>query len=448
MPHTDILPQEQLAQLIQKARSSGADAADALLVEGRSVSVAWRGGKLESLEHAEGGDLGLRVLIGHKQASVASSDRSHAALEAMVERAVAMAKAASEDPFCGLASPEEIGGVRAEIEMADDGQMETETLIALARESEEAALSVKGVAQCESTDAGSSETNVYMAASNGFAGHYRRTSYSISAVVLAGEGTAMERDYDFSSVVFKSDLDSATQIGQNAAQKAVMSLGARKMPSCKVPVVFSPRVAHELVDHFADAILGSAVARGTSFLKDSLDKIIFPETITIMDDPHRARGLRSKPFDGEGLSTTPRKIVDQGRLTSWLMDLRSARQLDMKSTGHASRGTTGVPHPSPTNFYMAAGELSPDALIKDIKSGFYVTEMMGMGINDVTGDFSQAARGFWIENGQIAFPVSEMTVASNLKAMFLNLTAANDLTFRYGIDAPTLRVEGMTIAGV
>ncbi|MFA6279837.1 MAG: TldD/PmbA family protein [Bdellovibrionales bacterium] len=440
--------QQQLDNMMQSARRAGADSADALLVEGRSISVAWHDHKLESLEHAEGGDVGLRVLVGHRQASVASSDRSPAALAALVERAVAMAKAAAEDPFCGIAAPDEIATSFPALEMADDYQIEPPALLAWAKEAEDAALSVEGIAQCESADAGCGQSTVVMAASNGFAGHYRRTHYSISAVALAGRGTAMERDYDFASTVFQSDLPSAAAIGRKAAEKTLANLGARKMSSCAAPVVFSPHVSHELLGSFVDAIRGSAVARGTSFLMEGLGQKIFPDAITIIDDPFRARGLRSKLFDGEGLAPQRRTIVDQGTLTTWLLDLRSGRQLGMKSTGHASRGTTGVPSPSATNFYMEGGAVSPDDLIKDIKTGFYVTEMMGMGVNDVTGDFSQAARGFWIENGAIVFPVSEMTVAGNLKTMFKNLTAADDLTFRYGVDAPTLRIEGMTIAGL
>lgn len=440
--------QQQLDDLIQRARLAGADGADALLVEGRSISVAWHDHKLESLEHAEGGDIGLRVFVGHRQASVASSDRSPAALVALVDRAVAMAKAAAEDPFCGLAAQDEIATSFPALEMADDYQIEPTALLAWAKEAEDAALSVKGIAQCESADAGCGQSTVVMAASNGFNGHYRRTHYSISAVALAGQGTAMERDYDFASTVFQSDLPSAAQVGRKAGEKTVANLGARKMPSLAAPVVFAPQTAHELLGSLVGAISGSAVARGTSFLMEGLGQKVFPEGITIIDDPFRARGLRSKLFDGEGLAPQKRTIVDQGTLTTWLMDLRSARQLGLKSTGHASRGTTGVPSPSPTNFYMEGGAVSPEELISDIKNGFYVTEMMGMGVNDVTGDFSQAARGFWIENGVISFPVSEMTVAGNLKTMFKNLTAANDLTFRYGIDAPTMRIEGMIIAGL
>jgi PmbA protein len=265
---------------------------------------------------------------------------------------------------------------------------------------------------------------------------------------LAGTGTAMERDDDYATAVFHANLPNAAVIGQKAAERAVKKLGGRKMPTAQVPIVFEPRIANTLLSCLAGAISGSSVARGTSFLKDKMGQNIFANGITIIDDPFRARGLRSKAFDAEGLPTQKRKIVDSGRLTTWFLDLHSARQLGMTSTGHASRGTSSPPSPSPHNLYIEPGLMTPDELIKDIKQGFYVTDLMGSGINGVTGDFSQAASGFWIENGVIAFPVTEMTIAGNLKDMFLHVTAANDLEFRYGLDSPTLRIEGMMVAGV
>jgi PmbA protein len=445
-PTADAL--NQLHDLIGKARKAGADAADALLVDATALSVTWRSGKLEALEQAESGDLGLRVLIGKKQAIVSTTDRRAATLDELVERAVAMAKAALEDEFCGIADASEIAKSWPEMELADTYDVAAPTLIERAKQAEEAALAVKGVAQCEGADASASQATVALAASNGFAGHYTRTSYGISASVLAGEGTSMEQDYDFASCVFQSDLPSASSIGKQAGERAVRLLGARKMPTCQVSVVFDPRKASGLLGHLAGAISGAGVARGTSFLKDKLGQAVFSDSITIIDDPFRARGLRSRSFDGEGLLPSRRKIIDRGVLTTWLLDLHSARQLKMKSTGHASRGAGSVPSPSPHNFYCEPGSLTPAELMRDIKQGLYVTELMGAGVNGVTGDYSRAAKGFWIENGVIAFPVNELTIAGNLKDMFLNLTAANDLAFRYGLDAPTLRVEGMTVAGV
>ncbi len=439
---------QKLEDIVRKALRAGAEAADALWVEGASLSAAWHGGKLESLEQSEGGDVGLRVLIGKRQACVSTTDRSESAVAEMIERVVAMARAAPEDPFCGLASPEEITKSVPEIETADAYDIDAPRLIAMAREAEEAALSIKGVTKTEIASVSGGRTDIVLSASNGFSGATTRTRYGIGVVALAGEGTAMEQDSDDASCVFFSDLPSAASVGQKAGERAVRNLGARKMPSCQAPVVFDPREAGGFLGTFVGAILGPGVARGTSFLKDCLDRKVFADAITIIDDPFKPRGLRSRTFDAEGLRPQKRSVIEKGVLTTWLLDLRSARQLGLKSTGHARRGTSGAPSPSPTNFYLAPGELSPEALIKDIRQGFYVTETMGDGVNDVTGDYSLAARGFWIENGVIAFPVNEMTIAGNLKEMFLNLTAANDLVFRHGIDAPTVRIEGMTIAGL
>ncbi len=435
-----------LDDLINVAKGKGADAVDAVFAQGDSLSVSWRGGKLEMLERAEGADLGLRVLIGKKQASCSSSDISASALEEIVDRALSMAKAAPEDPYCGLADESEIAKRFPSLDLVDDFDIEAPRLIELAREMETVALDVEGVSQCESTNAGASKRSVFLAASNGFSGGYERTYYALSASALAGEGTGMERDGESVSVTHKDDLPCSCEIGKKAGEKAVRNLGARKMSSCHASVVFHPDEAAGLLGNFAGVIKGSAIARGTSFLKEFMGKQVFSENITIIDDPFRMRGLRSRSFDGEGLLPEKRIFVENGILQTWLLDLRSARQLGLKSTGHGARGTSGVP--SPSNFYMKAGENTPQELMSDIKEGFYVTETMGMGVNGVTGDYSLAARGFWIENGEISFPVNEMTIAGNLKEMFLHMTPANDLVFRHGIDAPTLRVEGMTIAGV
>lgn len=439
---------QQLEDVIKKALKSGAEAVDALFVQGSSLSVSWRQGKLESLDQAEGGEIGLRVLIGQKQASVSTTDRSPSSLDEAIQRAVAMAKLAPEDPFCGLAEPDQIARTFPELEMADDYAINVAELIEKAKEAEAAALAVLGVSACEGAKAGGEQTFIALAASNGFSGTYRRTHYGMGVSALAGAGTAMERDFDHASTVFYNDLPSAASLGKKAGERATRLLGSRKMPSCQAPVVFDPRESRELLGSFSNAVLGTGIARGTSFLKEALGQKIFPENVTIIDDPFRPRGLRSKLFDGEGLAPEKRKIVENGVLTTWILDLRSARQLGLKSTGHAARGTSGPPSPSPTNLYLMPGEMSPEVLRQDIKNGFYVTETMGMGVNGVTGDYSLAARGFWIEDGQLSFPVNEMTIAGNLKDMFLHMTAANDLVFRYGIDAPTIRIENMTIAGV
>jgi len=437
-----------LSDLVNQVVKKGASAADAMLIDATSLSVGYRLGKVENVERAESGDLGLRVFVGKKQAMVSATDRKPQALNELVDRALAMAQAAPDDAFCGLADPQQIATSWPHLESADTQDPNTETLIALAREAEEAALSIKGVTNSEGADAGTSAAAITLVASNGFAGHYRRTSYSISASVLAGDGTNMERDYDYATRVFFADLPKASSIGQSAAERTVKRIGARKMPTLQAPVIFDPRVSGSLLGSLMGAISGASVARGTSFLKDKLGHQLFPSSINIIDDPFRERGLRSRPFDAEGLLPQQRKIIDKGILTTWLMDLRSARQLNMTSTGNASRSPGGSPSPSASNFYMEAGRLTPRELISDISQGFYVTSLMGMGVNGVTGDYSQAASGFWIEKGEILFPVNEMTIAGNLKDMYCSLSAANDLAFLHGVDAPTLRIEGMTIAGL
>ncbi|HZU89325.1 MAG TPA: TldD/PmbA family protein [Stellaceae bacterium] len=436
-----------LQDLVARARRAGADAADAIMVEGVSLSHARRLGKTEKLERAEGQDLGLRVLIGRRQAIVSSSDRTPAALAELVERAVAMARTVPEDPYCGLAEPDEIARDWPRLDMLDPEEPAVAVLIERARAAEEAALAVAGVSNSEGAEAGWGRSRIALVASNGFAGGYAGSSHGVSVAVLGGSGTVMERDWDFSSAVYAADLKDPAAIGKSAGERTVRRLNPRKMPTCRCPVVFEPRVARGFLSYLMGAIAGPAIARGTSFLKDRLQQRIFPEAITIIDDPHRPRGLRSKPFDGEGVANRRRALVDRGVLTSWILDLRSARQLGLKTTGHAARGTSSPPSPAATNLWIEPGALSPQELIADIKSGFYVTEMMGMGVNGVTGDYSRGAAGFWIDSGEIAFPVSEMTVAGNLKDMFLRLVVANDLEFKAGADAPTLRIDDLTVAG-
>jgi len=437
-----------LEDLIRKARGAGADAADAVLFDSASLSLSQRLGKPERLERSESGDLGLRVFVGKRQAIVSSTDRSAQALEELVERAVAMARVVPEDPFAGLADPEQLARDWPDLDTSDPDEPAADAMIEQARIAEEAALAVDGVTNSEGADAGWSRSVVAIAASNGFVGSYAVSRRSLSVSVLAGTGTAMERDYEYDSKVYGADLRSPADIGREAGEKAVRRLNPRKVKSQKVPVVFDPRVSRGLLGHLTGAISGPAVARGTSFLKDKLGSVIFPESVTIVDDPFVRRGLRSRPFDAEGVAVQKRTIVENGRLTTWLLDLRSARQLGLTTTGHASRGTSGPPSPAPSNIYLAAGTRSRDALLGEIQDGLYVTEMMGMGVNGVTGDYSRGASGFWIEGGRLAYPVSELTVASNLKDMFLNIEAANDLELRYGMDAPTVRIDGMTVAGM
>ena len=436
-----------LDELIVKAKAAGADAADALFVSGVSLSHAQRLGALERLERSEGQDLGLRVLIGKRQAIVSSTDRSPEVLAELVERAVAMARCVPEDPYCGLAEPGQLARDIPALENCDPAEPAPEVLIENAKACEEAARAVSGVTNSEGAEASWSLSRIVLAASNGFAASYGGSRHSLGVSVLAGEGLGMERDYDFSSSVYGADLEDPAAVGLRAGEQTVRRLGARKAKTGKVPIVYDPRVSNSLLRHLASAISGPAIARGTSFLKDKLGEAIFSSGISIFDDPHRPRGLRSKPFDGEGVANARRAIVEGGLLTTWIMSLSSARQLGLQTTGHAARGTSSPPSPAVTNLYMEPGSMTPAELMADIESGFYVTEMMGMGVNGITGDYSRGASGFWIEKGELAYPVSEVTIAGNLKDIFAELTPAKDLTFRYGVDAPTLRVEGMTVAG-
>ena len=443
---TDFL--DLLTDLLARAKRAGADDADAVYFESASLSVAQRLGQSEKLERSESRDLGLRVLIGRQQAMVSSTDLETKALDELVVRAVAMARAAPEDPHCGIASPDQITADCPELDICDPDEPSAESLIKVAQEAEDAARGVAGVTNSEGAEAGWSRSSIALAATNGFARGYSVSSHSLAASVLAGEGTAMERDYDYAMAVHRADLKSAEEIGLGAGERAVRRLGARKMETTQVPIVYDPRVSGALVRHLAGAVNGIAIARGTSFLKDSMDERVFAPGIAIIDDPHRLRGLRSKPFDAEGIANSRRALIDDGVLKSWILDLASARKLGIETTGNAARGTASPPAPSATNLYMEPGGATPKELMADIDNGFYVTELIGMGINQITGDYSRGATGFWIENGEISYPVSELTVAGNLKDMFANLTPADDLQFRFGTDAPTIRIDGMTVAGI
>ncbi|HUO91166.1 MAG TPA: TldD/PmbA family protein [Rhizomicrobium sp.] len=439
--------QDMLQRLLRDAKAAGADQADALLVENVSASVSYRLGKLEDIERAESHDLGLRVFIGQKVAFISSTDFSHESLAQLAGRAVAMAKLAPEDRFAGLAPKNRLATVFPDLDIEDAAEPSADTLVERARDVEGAAMAVKGVTNSEGGGASFSRTRVALATSEGFFGAYAGTTSGIGVAVVAGEGTAMERDYDQASARHASDLESPAAVGRSAGERTVKRLHPRKVKSQAVPIVYDPRVSGGLVGHFVGAISGSSIARGVSFLKDRMGEAVFGPSINIIDDPHRARGLRSKPFDGEGVANRRWALVEGGMLKTWLLDCASAKQLGLETTGHAARGTGGPPAPSPTNLYMEAGTLTPAALIADIRQGFYVTELIGMGVNPVTGDYSRGAAGFWIENGEIAYPVSEITIAGNLKEMFRQLTPANDLAFKYGTNAPTVRIEGMTVAG-
>jgi PmbA protein len=435
-----------VSDLIRQARAAGADAADAVLVNGTSLSVASRQGKIEHLERSEGRDLGLRVFVGKRAAIVSSTSHDPTGFAALVERAVAMAKVVPEDGFAGLAetwAPPET----ADLDMADPAEPAPDVLSARAAAAEEAAFSVHGVTNSEGGEAGYGRNEIVLVTSAGFAGRRVGTSHSISATALAGTGTDMQRDYDYHSTVYFADLDDPVKIGRSAGERAIARLNPVRAKTAKIPVVYDPRVAGGLLGHLAGAINGAGVARGTSFLKERLGQRIFAAGINIHDDPRRVRGLRSRTFDGEGTPTRARALIEDGVLTTWLLESRSARQLGMTPTGHATRGTSGPPSASATNLYLAAGIVTPAELMADIKEGLYITEMIGMGVNGVTGDYSRGAAGFMIRDGALAEPVAEVTVAGNLMEMFAAMVPASDLVFRRGTDSPTVRIDGMTMAG-
>jgi PmbA protein len=435
-----------VSDLIRRARAAGADAADAVLVNGTSLSVASRQGKIEHLEWSEGRDLGLRVFVGQRSAIVSSTSLDPAGFPSLVERAVAMAKVVPEDRFAGLADTW-APPADTDLDMTDPAEPEPDALAARAAAAEAAAYAVAGVTNSEGAEAGYGRNEVVLVTSAGFAGHRTGTSHSISATALAGSGTGMQRDYDYHSTVYFADLDGPAEIGKSAGERAVARLNPVRPKTAKIPVIYDPRVAGSLLGHLAGAINGAGVARGTSFLKEKLHQRIFAPGVNIFDDPRRVRGLRSRVFDGEGTPTQTRALIEDGVLTTWLLDSRSARQLGMTSTGNATRGTSGPPSPSASNLYLAAGTVTPQALMADIKQGLYITEMIGMGVNGVTGDYSRGAAGFMIRDGALAEPVAEVTVAGNLVDMFAHMAAASDLVFRRGTDSPTVRIDGMTMAG-
>ena len=436
------------AALIDAARKAGADAADALYAGDASTAIQVRLGDLEDVMRSDGEEIGLRVFVGQRTASVSSSDLSADALAALVERAVAMAREAPEDPHAVLAPAERLWRGEAPDLQADDGaDPDPVALKARALETEAAARAHPEVTNSEGAGISTGRTVIALATSAGFAHGYTSSGYSGWASVIAGEGSGMQRDQASHSVRHFEDLDPPEAIGALAAKRAAGRLNPGKLASGTMPVLFDPRVAGGLVGHLLGAINGLAIARKSSFLLGREDEPVFAEGITIVDDPHRRRGLKSKPFDGEGVSTVRRTLVERGRLTGWLLNAAAAHQLGLELTGHATRGIGGAPGVGATNVHMEPGTVSPAALMADVTEGLYVTELIGQGINPVTGDYSRGASGFLIRNGEIGAPVAEITIAGNLLDMYRNLSAANDLKFRRTVNAPTLRVDGMMIAG-
>jgi len=447
---TSLLDQSALTDLAERlvaaARRAGADAADAVAVRSMSLSVEVRHGEVEASERAEGDDVGLRVLVGRRQAVVSTNDVKDD-VDQLAQRAVAMARVAPEDRFAGLADPGQLARDIPDLDLLDPELPAVTVLEERAKRAEAAGLAVKGVTKSEGASASAGIGGMVLATSHGFRGAYLSSHQGFSMVAIAGDGTAMERDYDFTSALHASDLDAAEEIGRSAGERAVARINPRKVATKRVPVVFDRRVAGGLIGHLAGAINGSTVARKTSFLRDKLGERLFAPGIRIVDDPLRRRGLRSRPFDGEGVAGHRLDLVEDGVLKTWLLDCATARELDLTTTGHAQRGVSSAPSPGASNLHLEAGRQTPQELIGDITEGFYVTELIGMGVNQVTGDYSRGATGFWIENGQRTYAVSEVTIAGNLTDMFRALTPADDLEFRFGTNAPTLRVEGLTVAG-
>ena len=437
--------------LIDTALSNGATAADCVLSRSRGLSLTRRLGKDETIERYEDFDTGLRVFVGNKIASVSTNDNSETAIRDVAKRAVDMAKIAPQDDFSLIASQETLNDFPIHNSISVDSYDEVEPSIDIirdrAKEVEDSALSVKGITNSDGADASWGEGETLLMTSNGFFGSSKKSNHSVSVVVIAEKDGKMERDYDYSSKVFGKDLRNSNHIGIEAAKKTLARMGATKPLTGKYPVIFDPRVSRSIAGHFASAINGSAIARKTSFLKDMLNKQIANPAINIIDDPFLKRGLGSRLFDAEGLGSRKYTLIKDGVLEQWLLDLSSAKQLNLKPLGNAKRGISGPPSPGTSNFMISPGDVTPDNLIKNVSEGFFVTDMIGSSVSMITGDYSRGASGFWIKNGELSIPITEATIAGNLKEMFMTLQPANDIDHSHSINSPTLLIEGMTIAG-
>jgi PmbA protein len=437
--------------LIDTALSNGASAADCVLSRSRGLSLTRRLGKDETIERYEDFDTGLRVFVGNKIASVSTNENSEFAIKEVAKRAVDMAKIAPQDDFSLIASQETLDEFPIDNSISVDSYDEVEPNIDIirdrAKEVEDSALSVKGITNSDGADASWGEGETLLMTSNGFFGSSKKSNHSVSVVVIAEKDGKMERDYDYSSKVFGKDLRNSNQIGIEAAKKTLARMGATKPLTGKYPVIFDPRVSRSIASHFASAINGSAIARKTSFLKDMLNKQIANPAINIIDDPFLKRGLGSRLFDAEGLGSRKYTLIKDGILQQWLLDLSSAKQLNLKPSGNAKRGISGPPSPGTSNFMISPGDVTPENLIKNVSEGFFVTDMIGSSVSMITGDYSRGASGFWIKNGELSIPITEATIAGNLKEMFMTLQPANDIDYSHSINSPTLLIEGMTIAG-
>ena len=431
--------ENSLNLLLDTAKKLGAESASVMGGENTSINVAARLGKLENIERNESKSIGLQIIDNKRKVNLSSTNFNKDALIELVESAMSMIKSIPEDEFCGLADKEMLYKGNLDLDLVDNYIPENDLLLESSIEAEDSALSINGVTNSEGASSSYSKNKIFLATSDGFYNYKEKTNYSNSISVIAGKGTKMERDYEYQSKIHNKDLDAPKTIGEIAANRAVSRLNPKKVKSNSVPIIFDPRVSGSLLSLFTGGISGQAVARGTSFLKDKMEKNIFKKDIQIIDDPHVLRGPGSRTFDGEGVESKKIKIVENGVLKSWLLSSQSARQLNLKTTGHSS----GV-----SNLYMEPGDKTNTELLSSIKEGFYVTEMMGMSFNQVTGDYSRGATGFWIEKGQKAYPVSEVTIAGNIIDMYSMLTPASDLKLITGMDAPTILIEKMMVAGL
>ena len=432
------------ARLVEAARTAGADAADAVAITGQSLSVSVRAGKVEETERSESDGFSLRVFVGRRVASVSANAFDD--LAGLAERAVAMARVAPEDPYAGLADADRLARSLPSLDLLDASEVSADDLRDAALAAEEAGLAVSGVSKSGGASASGGVGGVVLATSTGFSGSYLVSRHSLSMTAVAGEGTGMERDYDFDFRTHRGDLDDPAQIGRRAGERAVRRINPRKVDTRTTSIIYEPRAARSLVGHFAGAVNGAAVARKTSFLRDRMGERVFAPGITITDDPLKPRATGSRPFDGEGLPVAPLSMIEDGVLNAWFLDGPTARELGLETNARAARAGSGT-SPGPTNLSLLPGDMSPEDMIRDIGEGLYVTDLIGHGVNPVTGDYSRGVSGFWIENGELTYPVSEVTVAGNLKDMFARLRPANDPDLRFSTSAPTVAIEGLTLAG-
>ena len=443
-----------IQEILEKTLKAGADNADIISVKGQGKNVAVRLGKVENIEGSNSNNLGIRVMIkgkkGYKQAISSTNDLQETTINETIENLINVAKNSTEDEYADLASKDILyhGDNIKDLDLYDSTEIEVESLIEKAKSCEDAAMSVKHIKNSEGSEASSGKSEIEIISSNGFHQSFKSSSFGISASVIAEKNGEMQTDYDYDSSVYLEDLKNPAEIGKNAGERTANKLGAKKISSAKVPVIFEQRRARSLIGSFLSAINGAKIARKSSFLQNKMNELIFPEFINITDDPLVKRGKASQPFDGEGVRCEKMDLVKDGILQNWTLDIRSANKLGLKTNGRASRGISSLPSPSSTNIFVENGNMSLDEMLEGVKQGLFLTEAFGMGINGITGDYSQGAAGFWIENGEITFPVNEITIASNLSDMFKNMNIADDVTVNKRINTPTIMINEMTIAGV